>query len=443
METYFLRSIPVKYRTGYRKYYMLQNLKAVQIAAVIFFTLNIVLRVFYFLLSEGVTHAQNFPEFNVTNWAYLALTPVFIIAANIQLASFKKNKKVSGGMSALVNLFAIYIIACGLASAIISTHDPRNSLILYLIALIFTGTVFLFEWEDTIMLTVVTEIIFTGVLFYCNLDATEMIYNQVMSVFLLAGFFFISRYVYSFRAAFYLQLVDIETKNAEIEKASAFKNDVLGMVAHDLRNPIGAIESIALIMELDNLDEDMEDNVNMIKSSCLKARSIINDLLEVARNEGNAELQTQKVELNELLSVIINEWNFRDEIKNHIVLESTRDEIYADINVEKFQRVIDNLISNALKFSKDADKVEVFLKQLSDGVQIEIKDYGLGIPEKMLPHIFERFSKAGRKGLRGELSTGLGLSIVRQIVEKHHGKIEVESQENKGSTFRINLPQAV
>ena len=71
---------------------------------------------------------------------------------------------------------------------------------------------------------------------------------------------------------------------------------------------------------------------------------------------------------------------------------------------------------------------------------VEIKDHGLGIPKDMLPHLFDRFSKAGRAGIRGEQSTGLGLSIVKQIVERHHGKIEVKSVENQGSTFTIHLP---
>ncbi|WP_171972485.1 ATP-binding protein [Mucilaginibacter polytrichastri] len=443
METYFFRSIPAKYRTGYRKYYMMQNLKAVHIAAIIFFALNVILRLFYTFLSEGLTHAQNFPEFNITNWIFIGITPFFILIANHQINLFKRTKKPSKGVSLLVLLFTIYLITGGLASSIISTHDPRNSLILYLVAIFMVSMVFLFEYEDTLMLTIITEIIFTAALFYCNIDGTEILYNQLISAFLLAGFFFMSRYAYSFRAMHYLQLNEIKEKNAEIEKASAFKNEVLGMVAHDLRNPIGAIESITLIMELDEMDEDTADNVYMIKASCVKAMSIINDLLEVARNDNSNIIETQRLELNQLLKNVIEMWKFRENVKNEIILTSNQPEIFAAINVEKFQRVIDNLISNAIKFSKETDKVEVNVTQNKDGIHIEVKDYGLGIPKEMLPHIFERFSKAGRQGIRGEQSTGLGLSIVRQIVEKHHGQIEVQSEEKQGSSFKIRLPQAV
>ncbi len=443
METYFFRSIPAKYRTGYRKYYMLQNLKAVYIAALIFFALNVILRLFYTFLSEGLTHAQNFPEFNITNWIYIGITPIFILISNHQIGLFNKNKRLNKAFSLTIILFCIYLITGGLVSSIIATHDPRNSLVLYLFAIFVVAVVFLFEYEDTLALTIVTEILFTAALFYCNVDSTEIIYNQLISAFVLAGFFFMSRYAYSFRAMHYLQLNEIKEKNAEIEKASAFKNEVLGMVAHDLRNPIGAIESVTLIMELDEMDDDTADNVYMIKASCTKAMSIINDLLEVAKNDSSDVIETQRLELNQLLRNIIEMWRFRENIKNEIILTSNQPEVFAAINVEKFQRVIDNLISNAIKFSKETDKVEVNVTQSKTGILVEVKDYGLGIPKEMLPHIFERFSKAGRQGIRGEQSTGLGLSIVRQIVEKHHGQIEVQSDEKKGSSFRISLPQVV
>ena len=101
---------------------------------------------------------------------------------------------------------------------------------------------------------------------------------------------------------------------------------------------------------------------------------------------------------------------------------------------------MDNLISNAIKFSKESDKIEINLIKEGNKAIIEVKDNGVGIPKDMIPHLFDRFSKAGRPGIRGEQSTGLGLSIVKQIIERHNGKIEVSSTENKGSTFRITLP---
>jgi two-component system sensor histidine kinase VicK len=210
------------------------------------------------------------------------------------------------------------------------------------------------------------------------------------------------------------------------------------MVAHDLRNPIGAVESIAMMMELEELDADTQDNVDMIKESCSKARGILDDLLEAAKNENINVIETQKTELNQYLKGIIDAWKIQNPIT--ILLVSSVDPLHAQLSKEKFTRVLDNLISNALKFSKETDNVELHLNLKGDIVTIEVKDHGLGIPQDMIPHIFERFSKAGRTGLKGEKSTGLGLSIVKQIIESHKGKISVSSIEGKGTTFLIQLP---
>lgn len=102
---------------------------------------------------------------------------------------------------------------------------------------------------------------------------------------------------------------------------------------------------------------------------------------------------------------------------------------------------MDNLISNALKFSGENNHIEISLSTSDINIFICVKDFGIGIPQEHLPHIFDRFSKARRAGLRGETPVGLGLSIVHQIVKKHRGEIEVESLENGGTTFTITLPK--
>lgn len=237
-----------------------------------------------------------------------------------------------------------------------------------------------------------------------------------------------------------MQLVDIREKNIDIEKAGAFKNEILGMVAHDLRNPIAAIETLTMMMEMEDVDRDTRENLEMIKTSCVKARGIIADLLDAANNENINIVETQRTELNHFIKRIISEWKAQKEAKNNIVLISSKNQVFVEINGEKFQRVMDNLITNALKFSKDKDKIDIYLSVKNDHAVVEVRDYGLGIPADMLPHIFERFSKARRPGLRGEQSTGLGLSISKQIIENHKGTIEVTSEERKGSTFTIHLP---
>jgi signal transduction histidine kinase len=195
-----------------------------------------------------------------------------------------------------------------------------------------------------------------------------------------------------------------------------------------------------MMMEMEEIDNDTRENLEMIKTSCVKARSIIADLLDAANNENIDVIETQRTELNYFIKGIINEWKVQKEAKNNIVLISSKPQVFVEINAEKFQRVMDNLITNALKFSKNNSKIEIYLSIKNNCAVIEVRDYGMGIPPEMLPHIFERFSKARRPGVRGEQSTGLGLSISRQIIDNHQGTIDVTSEEKKGSSFTIQLP---
>jgi len=440
LDKHFFKNLPGKYKIPYRDYYTGQNLLSVRIGSVIFLLLNVVIRVLYLIFPSSLTRAENFPEFNLTNWVFIATSLIFYIISYVLIDNFRKNKKATAIMSLFVFTFSLYLILCGMYSSFIATADPRNALILYLIALTVISVLFVFEYYETIILVIAAELLFTSMLIHSNTDPTEMVYNQLVSFVLLGGFYLISRYFYSYKANYYLQVIEIREKNLEIERASEFKSQLLGTVAHDLRNPIAAVETIAMMMEMDDIDADTQENLGLIKVSCVKARTIIDDLLEAARNENATEFITQKTELNTLLQQIIDVWKIQKETRNNIDLISSVSPAYVQINHEKFHRVLDNLIGNALKFSKEKSKIEIFLSKKDTHIIIEVKDYGLGIPPNMLPIIFNPFSKAGRTGLKGEQSTGLGLSIVKQIVEKHNGKIEVESEVGKGSTFRISLP---
>ncbi|MEZ2335473.1 sensor histidine kinase [Mucilaginibacter sp. RCC_168] len=440
---FFFNSLPGKYRASYRDYYTYQNLVAIRAGSIIFLVLNVIIRILYFVFPVSLTRAQNFPEFSLSNWVFIILTPIFLILSNLLIANFKSHKKATAAMALLVFLFSVYIISCGMYSSFIATSDPSNALTLYLIALSLISAIYVFEYYETIILIITIEILFTGLLFYSQTSSTQMVYNQLISAILLSAFYLTSRYFFSYKVNYYQQVIEIREKNVEIEKAGEFKNQVLGMVAHDLRNPIAAVESLAMIMEMDHdLNDEMQENLNMMKASCVKARTIIDDLLEAARNDTGDVFDMERTELNQLLKGIVNDWEIQQDLKTDVIFTSNINPAYAKVNKEKLHRAVDNLISNAIKFSKDNSRVDVRLNKKNEELIIEVQDYGLGIPADMLPDIFNRFSKARRTGVRGEESTGLGLSIVRQIIEKHNGIIDVESIVGRGTVFYIKLPVA-
>ena len=383
--------------------------------------------------------AQNFPEINLANWIYIISSLFFYIGSHFLLDTYKQKQASSGFTSLFVFAFALYIIICGMYSSFAITANPRNALIFYLITLILVAVLFIFEYFETILVMITAELLFTLLLIDSHTDPTEMIYGQLISVILLGGFYLISLYFFSFKNNYYLQVDEIREKNIEIERASEFKSQLLGTVAHDLRNPLAAVETLAMMMEMDEIDAGMQESVNLIKISCQQARGIINDLLEAARNEHIVEFITVKTELNKFLKDIVNAWDIKRGTKS-INITSTVSPAFAAINTEKFRRVIDNLLENALKFSNERSRIELTLGETGASYVIAVKDYGVGIPADLLPLIFDPFSKAGRMGLQGEQSTGLGLSIVKQLIEKHNGIIEVESEVDSGSVFSITLP---
>ena len=412
---------------------------SVRASSLIFLLLNLLIRFVCMAFPVSLIKAQNFPEFNLANWTYIITCLFFYIGSHFFLQQYKQKKASSVSMSLFIFVFALYMTACGMYSSFTVTTNPRNALIFYLITLILVATIFILEFFETILVMFTAEVLFTLLLIDSHVDPTQTIYNQLISIILLIGFFLISRYFFTFKNNYYHQVDEIREKNIEIEKASEFKSQLLGTVAHDLRNPLAAVETLAMMMEMDEIDAGTQENVNLIKTSCQQARNIIDDLLEAARNENTTEFTTIKVDLNVLLREIINAWDIKRGSKS-INMVSTVSPAFAAVNTEKFRRLIDNLIGNALKFSRERSNIDITLNQEVSAYIIEVKDHGIGIAANMLPVIFNPFSKAGRTGLNGEQSTGLGLSIVKQLIEKHNGTIDVESEEGSGSVFRIKLP---
>lgn len=441
MQVHFFSRINPAYRGIFRNYSTLQNLKIVKVISLVNFLLNIALRLIVLTYDIPTDRIKHYDEFNDANILASVLNPIFCVLSLMLISQYERGKPKHILSQILVLLFGLFVLFSGMRATFFAMHNPRNTMLMYLIGVVITGAFFTFEFFETILITVVAGICFNVLLPHYQEGASEIIMNNLGSLVVLVVFYCISRFSFSYRADNYLKLKAIEEKNVEIETASRLKNEILGIVAHDLRNPLAAIRVLATIMEDDRtINADNKENVQMIKASCDKANAIINDLIETAHNDKDNVFDIEEVELNQYLLKIVDEWAKNKTGHTNILYYGTNKPIYTHINTEKMQRVMDNLISNAVKFSKDGDHVEIRLRVDDFGqIFIDIKDFGMGIPEAMLPYIFDRFSRASRRGLRGEESVGLGLSIVKQIVEKHGGSIEVSSTEKKGTTFTIHM----
>lgn len=237
---------------------------------------------------------------------------------------------------------------------------------------------------------------------------------------------------------------EIAKKNLELQKLNEEKNKFLRMAAHDLRNPIGVILSYSMII-LDEaaakLNDEEKDFVETIKRSSEFVLTLLNELLDIAVMEsGQVNLNLSQVDLVSLIENNITLNRVQAGSKN-IAVEFKPEVKTCELNIDniKIEQVLNNLISNAIKFSNPNSVVQVGVK-LDDGwVTVFVEDHGPGIPEKEQQKLFQPFARTSVKSTAGEKSTGLGLSIVKRIIESHDGKIWVESEVGKGSKFCFAL----
>jgi len=226
---------------------------------------------------------------------------------------------------------------------------------------------------------------------------------------------------------------------------SVQKNGVLEMLAHDLNGPLGMAQKLAgqLASKAQQRGQsDLEADATLIHKTVSHGIHLIHDLLEKEFLESSqTSLKRQRIELVEQIQSMLAGFERMDQDDHkHFEFESSSAQIYVQVDQTKFMQALVNLVSNANKFTRSNGHIRVTVQEKAANTTISVCDDGIGIPKDLQPQLFERFTKARRPGLNGEETVGLGLSIVKRIVELHGGKIWVESEENKGSTFFIELP---
>ena len=225
-----------------------------------------------------------------------------------------------------------------------------------------------------------------------------------------------------------------------LEKSNKDKDRILRVVAHDLRDPISGIAAIAQALTTEeHAIEQRQELIKMIESTSNNSLLLINELLH--SNTGNETLNLQNTNLTAIIRQSAALLQFKAKEKRQIIeLNLPHELITANIDVEKTERALNNLINNAIKFSPANSNIKIRLGREHNTAIIAVKDNGIGIPAEHLEHIFDVFTTLKRKGTAGERSFGLGLSVCKQIIESHKGKIWAESEDGKGTTFYIQLP---
>ncbi|WP_373471410.1 cell wall metabolism sensor histidine kinase WalK [Carnobacterium alterfunditum] len=233
------------------------------------------------------------------------------------------------------------------------------------------------------------------------------------------------------------------------EKIDNERKEFVSNVSHELRTPLTSMRSYLEAL-LDGAWKDPEiapQFLQVTQEETDRMIRMIKDLLDLSRMDSNKEtLDLEYLNVNELFDHVIRRFEMMikssDKSKKNFSIkrEFTKSKLWVEVDADKMIQVLDNIMNNAIKYSPDGGTITCGLIETNDSVIFSISDEGLGIPKRDLANVFDRFFRVDKARARSMGGTGLGLAISKEVVQKHKGKIWVESTEGKGTTFYISLP---
>ena len=231
----------------------------------------------------------------------------------------------------------------------------------------------------------------------------------------------------------------------ELVELNELKDRFLGIAAHDLRNPITVVRGFLSVLTrglLGEVPEKQKEIMNRMDKACEKMLALINDLLDVSAIEsGHLDFKPEPVDLARFLQESYASASIFAKGKSiEVKLDLEPNLPTVNMDPKRIDQVIDNLVSNAIKFSYPETVVAIRARRVDNEIRISVSDQGQGIPADEIPKVFVEFGRTSTRPTAGEKSTGLGLAIVKRLVEAHKGRIWVESQVGRGSTFTFTLP---
>jgi signal transduction histidine kinase/Tfp pilus assembly protein PilF len=230
----------------------------------------------------------------------------------------------------------------------------------------------------------------------------------------------------------------LASKNEALQDLHREKDGLIGVVAHDLRSPLNRIEGLTHLLRLNpNLNTDDHEIIEIIKKVCRDGNGLIRDLLDIHQYEHNEKLNLTSVSLADHLRALISQYSAQLDKKDLKLFLEYDAPVTLITEVSYLTRIVDNLITNAIKFSPPGKNIYVKLHKQRECLKIMVQDEGPGFHPDDLPHLFRKFKTLSARPTGGENSTGLGLSIVKSLTEKIKGSIRVESEWSKGATFII------
>ena len=236
----------------------------------------------------------------------------------------------------------------------------------------------------------------------------------------------------------------IKEQNEKILEADKVKNEFLANISHELRTPLNSILGFSDILGTQlygNLNSKQEEYINDIKVSATHLLGMINEVLDMSKIEANAmKVVKSAFWISRAVDEVVNILSPLAQKKNIKLIKNMAVDFEVFADYQKIQQILYNLVSNAIKYSPENDEVEISINSDDENFRILVHDNGIGIDKKYHGKIFAKFVQLDSAYTKKESSTGLGLTITKELVELHGGKISLISEVNNGSTFIVEIP---
>ncbi len=230
-----------------------------------------------------------------------------------------------------------------------------------------------------------------------------------------------------------------------IQEADRRKDEFLAMLAHELRNPLAPIRNALYVMKLSNDPNMRQQAEDTIERQLKQMVHLVDDLMDVSRiTQGKIELRKERIQLAAAIQhAAETAQSLLRQRDHHLHIQLPKQPIWLEADVARISQIFSNILNNAAKYTNPGGKISVEAELLGDKVTITVSDNGIGIPPDMLTHIFDMFSQVDSSLERAQGGLGIGLTLVKSLVEMHGGTIEAQSRGlNEGSSFTVTLPVA-
>jgi signal transduction histidine kinase len=378
------------------------------------------------------------------NISYLFISRLLVLFIPLILILFRKKIGLNGSQCFLITSVLLSV----LISYILNSYD-ENILLIYVFgySILFVGAGALANWKIKYSLIFAVFSLVTNLIFYNTISTIPVDVYIVKCLVPLYSSALISLLMINNRRKILIHELKItralERSNVRLEeqknKINAELDFLIYSISHDLRSPLMSVKGlIALISETEDISENVKNYLKMANGSIDRLDQTIYDILEYSKNS-RTDVQFEKFNIREVVELINTDLKFYDDNRVDFQINIIgAEEIYTD--KKRIITVVKNLVSNAVKYSKtsfETSFVKFETRQSPEYIELIVSDNGIGIPKDQHQRIFEMFYRVSS----GRIGSGLGLFIVKEILEKLGGTIAVESEPNIGSTFTVRLPK--